>query len=177
VGIKRLAGRARARPGSRLRTICQTASVRRRADAAWVALMLLNIAAIGIWQYWDTLAGILLLAVMFVVTARHASRKIAADRERKVLDEQNTRLIDARRRFVEDTPHHLRTPLTIALAHAELLARDLSGRELSDIQTVAGEIVRLRRLSERLSVIAAADNTDSTDVMCVGEPGGPAHRR
>jgi signal transduction histidine kinase len=173
VGIKRLAGRAYARPGGRLRAICQTVSVGRRADAAWVALMVLNIAAIGIWPCWDTLAGIPLLAVMFVVTARHADRKIAADRERKLLDEQNTRLIDARRRFVEDTPRHLHTPLTIALTRAELLAKNLSGRELSDIQTVAGEIVRLRRLSERLSAIAAADDT----VTGVGEPTGPVRRR
>jgi hypothetical protein len=35
-------------------------------------------------------------------------------------------------------------------SHAELLARDLDGRELRDIQTVLGEITRLRRLSERL---------------------------
>jgi signal transduction histidine kinase len=108
----------------------------------------------GGWRDAD-LAGIPLLAVMFVVTARHARRKLAADRERRLLDEQNTRLLDAQRRFLQDTPHHLREPLTIALSHAEALAQDLSGRERDDIQTVAGEIIRLRRLSERLHVIAA----------------------
>jgi His Kinase A (phospho-acceptor) domain len=60
----------------------------------------------------------------------------------------------------DDASHHLRTPITIALTHAELLARDLDGRELRDMQTVLGEITRLRRLSERLLVIAAAEDPD-----------------
>jgi len=81
---------------------------------------------------------------MFVVIAWHARRKGTADRERQLLDEQNARLLDAQRRFLQDAPHHLHAPLTKALTHAELLARDLSGRELDDIQTVAGEIIRLR---------------------------------
>jgi signal transduction histidine kinase len=90
--------------------------------------------------------GIPVLAAMFVVIARHARRKRAADRERQLLDEQNARLLAAQRRFLQDAPDHLRAPLTSALTHAELLAQDLSGRELHDIQTVADQIIRLRRL-------------------------------
>jgi signal transduction histidine kinase len=122
------------------------ASGRGRATAAWALLALLNIVAIGIWPCWEDLAGLPLLAALFVVTARHARRKRIADRERQFLDEQNSRLLDAQRRFLQDTPHHLRAPLTNALTHAEQLAQDLSGRELSDIQTVAGEMIRLRQL-------------------------------
>ena len=90
--------------------------------------------------------GILLLAGMFVVIARHARRKQAADRERQLLNEQNARLQAAQRRFLQDAPRHLRAPLASALTHAELLARDLTGRERDDIQTVADQIIRLRRL-------------------------------
>ena len=105
-------------------------------------------------------AEIPLLATMFVVTVWHANRRISADRERQLLGEKNTRLLDAQRRFLQDASHHLRTPITIALTHAELLARDLDGRELRDIQLVVSEIIRLRRLSERLLVIAAAEDPD-----------------
>ena len=179
-------------------------------DALWVALVLLNLAAIAIWPSWDTVpfhlistgfavlyalrlwpadpvlwglgiviittfagigldllhnnesleeaAEIPLLAAMFVVVVWHANRRIAADRERQLTGEKNSRLLEAQRRFLQDASHHLRTPITIALTHAELLARDLDGRELRDMQTVLGEITRLRRLSERLLVIAAAED-------------------
>jgi signal transduction histidine kinase len=97
---------------------------------------------------------------MFVVTVWHANRRIGADRERQVIGEKNTRLLDAQRRFLQDASHHLRTPITIALTHAELLARDLDGRELRDIQLVVSEIIRLRRLAERLLVIASAEDPE-----------------
>ena len=179
-------------------------------DAAWVALVLLNVVAIAAWPSWATVpfhliatgfavlyglrlwpaepvlwglaiviittfggigvdllhdnesveeaAEIPLLAAMFVAIVWLANRRIAADRERQLIGEKNSRLLEAQRRFLQDASHHLRTPITIALSHAELLARDLDGRELRDIQTVLGEITRLRRLSERLLVIAAAEN-------------------
>jgi two-component system, OmpR family, sensor kinase len=76
------------------------------------------------------------------------------------MNEKNTRLLDTQRRFLQDAAHHLRTPITIVLTHAELLARELSGPEPHDIQTVVGEMLRLRRLSERLLVIAAAEDPD-----------------
>jgi two-component system, OmpR family, sensor kinase len=78
-----------------------------------------------------------LLAAMFVVIVWHANRRITADRERRLIGEKNSRLLDAQRRLLQDASHHLRTPITIALTHAELLSRDLDGRELRDIQTVA----------------------------------------
>jgi signal transduction histidine kinase len=102
-----------------------------------------------------------LMAAMFVATVWHANRRITADHERHLVGEENARLLNAQRRFLQDASHHLRTPVTIALTHAELLARDLTGRtELGDVQVVIGEMGRLRRLSERLLVIAAADDPD-----------------
>jgi len=112
-----------------------------------------------------------LMAVMFTAIVWHANRRITADYERHLVDEQNTRLLSAQRRFLQDASHHLRTPVTIALTHAELLARDMAGRdmarrdmarreELHDVQVIIGEMARLRRLSERLLVIAASEDPD-----------------
>ncbi len=112
-----------------------------------------------------------LMAVMFTAIVWHANRRITADYERHLVDEQNTRLLSAQRRFLQDASHHLRTPVTIALTHAELLARDMAARdmarrdmagreELHDVQVIIGEMARLRRLSERLLVIAASEDPD-----------------
>jgi signal transduction histidine kinase len=153
-------------------------------DAAWVGLVLLNLVAIAVWPSWDTVpfhlistgfavlyalrlwpadpvlwgfgiviittfagigldllhnnesleeaAEIPLLAAMFVAVVWHANRRIAADRERQLIGEKNSRLLEAQRQFLQDASHHLRT--------------------------VLGEITRLRRLSERLLVIAAAED-------------------
>ncbi len=102
-----------------------------------------------------------LMAVMFVAIVWHANRRITADYERHLLDEENVRLLTGQRRFLQDASHYLRTPVTIALTHAELLARDMTGREeLRDVQVIIGEMARLRRLSDRLLVIAAAEDPD-----------------
>jgi signal transduction histidine kinase len=63
-------------------------------------------------------AEIPLLAAMFVAIVWHANRRIAADRERQLIGEKNSRLLEAQRRFLQDASHHLRTPITIALTHA-----------------------------------------------------------
>jgi signal transduction histidine kinase len=102
-----------------------------------------------------------LMASMFVLTVWHANRRITVDHERHLIGTENARLLSAQRQFLQDASHQLRTPITIALTHAELLARDLEGRtQLRDIEVVIGEMARLRRLSERLLVIAAAEGPD-----------------
>ena len=102
-----------------------------------------------------------LMAAMFVATVWHANRRITVDRERHIIGEENAGLLRAQRRFLQDASHHLRTPITIALTYAELLARELADRaQLHDVRVVITEMGRLRRLSERLLVIAAAEDPD-----------------
>ena len=107
----------------------------------------------------DELNEVPLMAAMFAVMVWHAQRRLAADRERQRMGEENMRLLAAQRRFLQDASHQLRTPITIGLGHAELLARELVGKpEASDIQVVVGELSRLRRIGERLLVIAASED-------------------
>lgn len=107
------------------------------------------------------LSEVPLMAALFVAVAWHARRKLAAEQESRLVGEQNARLLTMQRRFLQDASHQLRTPITIAMGHAELLAGDLAGRpEGNDIQVVLGELNRLRRIAERLLVIAAAEGPE-----------------
>ena len=134
----------------------------------WVlgAVMATTGAAIGL----DVLRGaepvaelteVPLMAAMFLAMVWHARRKLAAEQESRLVGEENARLLSTQRRFLQDASHQLRTPITIALGHAELLASGLTGRqEGHDIQVVLGELNRLRRIAERLLVIAAAEGPE-----------------
>jgi signal transduction histidine kinase len=129
-------------------------------------VMITTGAAIG-WDVYngaqtvDELNEVPLMAAMFWMMVWHAQRRLAADNERDLVSEKNARLLTTQRRFLQDASHQLRTPITIALGHAELLASDLAGRaEARDIKVVVGELTRLRRLGERLLMIAASEDPD-----------------
>jgi two-component system, OmpR family, sensor kinase len=86
------------------------------------------------------------------------SRKAAAAAE-PIIGDHAERI----RRLVRDCSHELRTPITIAKGHAELLqqaCRDPQGADddemVGDVEVILGELDRLSRLTDRLLVVAAA---------------------
>jgi signal transduction histidine kinase len=130
------------------------------------AMLITTFAAIGLdvrrgVQPADELTEVPLMAAMFWVMMWHERRRIAANTERAAVSAENERLLATQRRFLQDASHQLRTPITIALGHSELLARNLAdNQDKRDINVIVGELNRLRTLSERLLLIAASANPD-----------------
>jgi two-component system OmpR family sensor kinase len=142
--------------------------VRTTGGTVWVlvAMAATTFGAIGVdvlrgAQPADELTEVPLMAAMFWVMMWHGRRRQAVNAERVRVSEENERLLATQRQFLQDASHQLRTPITIALGHSELLARHLAdNQDKRDINVVVGELNRLRLLSERLLLIAASANPD-----------------
>jgi signal transduction histidine kinase len=134
--------------------------------ALLAVVMVTTAAGIGLDVYRNTeppaeLTEVPLMAAMFVAMVWHARRKLAAEHKYHLVSEENARLLTNQRRFLQDASHQLRTPITIGLGHAELLASGITGQQADeDIQVVLGELNRLRHIAERLLVIAAAEDPE-----------------
>src|SRR6266511_3526069 len=139
-------------------------------DIAWVIFVGLNLAAMRFlpaWQtvpfliIWVTLAtgGVIgvqvlqgqeegeylvevpLIAMMFLVMVWHGRRRLAT------MDE-NLRLLEQQRRFIQDASHELGTPITVALGHTQLIEQAATDPVIAeDVRVVADELLRLRRLA------------------------------
>jgi signal transduction histidine kinase len=98
---------------------------------------------------------------MFVVMVWHARRRQAAMDETRRVSDQNLRLLERQRRFLQDASHEMGTPITVALGHAELIQRATADPAIAqDARVAIDELLRLRRLASRLLLLASADSPD-----------------
>ncbi len=118
----------------------------------------------------DEIAEVPLMAAMFLAMVWHALRRQTATEEVRRLADNEHRLLEAQREFISDASHELRTPITIARGHVELIRdSELGPQAAGDVEVVLDELARLSRLSERLLILAAAEHPgflflDSGDV-------------
>jgi two-component system OmpR family sensor kinase len=105
----------------------------------------------------DELAEVPLMAAMFLAMVWHAERRRTATEEAGRLAESEHRLLLGQREFVRDASHELRTPITVARGHAELI-RDsgLNGQVSKDAEVILDELGHLSSLSERLLILTTA---------------------
>ncbi|HEY4025374.1 MAG TPA: HAMP domain-containing sensor histidine kinase [Candidatus Dormibacteraeota bacterium] len=115
----------------------------------------------------DELTEVPLMAAMFAAMVWHARRRLAATRQIERVSESNRRLIERQHDFIQDASHELRTPITVALGHAELILREAAGTLRDDATVVVDELTRLRRLSDRLLLLATAEDADFLDRAAV----------
>jgi signal transduction histidine kinase len=109
----------------------------------------------------DYLAEVPLIAMMFVVMVWHSRRRAAAMDEINRVSEHNLRLLEQQRQFLQDASHELGTPITIALGHAELIERAATDHAIAkDARVAVDELLRMRRLTSRLLLLASTDGPD-----------------
>jgi two-component system OmpR family sensor kinase len=108
----------------------------------------------------DELTEVPLMAAMFLAMVWHADRRRRADEDAKAATERERLMFERQRAFVRDASHELRTPITIARGHSELIRQSVHDdkRSARDVDVVLDELGRLSRLSDRLLTLAAADH-------------------
>jgi len=109
---------------------------------------------------WDEISEVPLMAAMFVAVMWHVERRQAALDDVKRMAEVEHRLLESERNLVRDASHELRTPITVARGHAELIRANASGQVQDDAEIILDELNRLSRISERLLILAAVEHPE-----------------
>jgi len=102
----------------------------------------------------DEMFEVPLMFGMFLAMMLHTTRRKAAIVALEQVSEQNAQLLNRQQLFVQNASHALRSPITIALAHAELLQLTADNPAAhNDLD----EMNRLRRLADRLLLLATVE--------------------
>jgi len=139
---------------------------RRWRSRTTMAVLVIVVAVTGAALAWsiarghegpDELAEVPLMAAMFLAMVWHAERRQAAVEAARRLAESEHQLLMSQRDFVRDASHELRTPITIARGHAELIRSSRPNPQVfEDAEVVLEELERLSTLSERLLLLTTA---------------------
>jgi signal transduction histidine kinase len=110
-------------------------------------------------QLWGELFEVPLMSAMFLAMVWHAQRRQEALRALEQQARQLASLLERQERFLHDASHELRTPVTIARGHLEVLRR-LNGTSSGAAEVALDELGRIERILERLLLLARADQPD-----------------
>lgn len=116
-------------------------------------------------QPWGELTEVPLMAAVFVAMMWHARRHQRALGTVERLADERASLLERQTRFVQDASHELRTPVTIARGHLEVLRRGTGERP--EIDVALDELQRMERIIDRLLLLADVDRTDFLRVEAI----------
>jgi signal transduction histidine kinase len=120
------------------------------------ALILLDVS--GGSQLAGELFEVPLMSAMFLAMVWHARRRQQAMRAVEQLADERASLLERQERFLHDASHELRTPVTIARGHLEVLQTLRGGAP--EVDVALDELQRIEGIVERLLLLAKADQPD-----------------
>jgi two-component system OmpR family sensor kinase len=106
-------------------------------------------------QLWGELFEVPLMSAMFLAMVWHAQRRQVALAEVQGVAEMRASLLERQERFLHDASHELRTPVTIARGHLELLRREQP--DAPELEVALDELGRIERIVERLLLLAKSE--------------------
>jgi signal transduction histidine kinase len=109
-------------------------------------------------QLWGELFEVPLMSAMFLAMVWHARRRQVALRTLEGVAHTRASLLERQKNFLHDASHELRTPVTIARGHLELLRR--SGQDLPEVSVALDELERIEGIVARLLLLAKVDQPD-----------------
>ena len=115
----------------------------------------LAIAAIASDLEWAEAAVIPLVIAIFLGLVWHGRRRQAALSEVQGVAEMRASLLERQERFLHDASHELRTPVTIARGHLELLRREQP--DAQELEVALDELGRMERIVDRLLLLAKSE--------------------
>ena len=110
-------------------------------------------------QVWGELFEVPLMSAMFMAMVWHARRRQEALGIAERHAEQLESTLEREEQFLHDASHELRTPVTIARGHLEVLGRS-NGRSSTEVDVAVDELSRMERILDRLLLLARADQPD-----------------
>jgi two-component system OmpR family sensor kinase len=110
-------------------------------------------------QLWGELFEVPLMSAMFLAMVWHARRRQEALGTVRRQATQRASLLQRQERFLHDASHELRTPVTIARGHLEVLRRT-NDDTAPEIDVALDELGRIEQILERLLFLAKADQPD-----------------
>jgi signal transduction histidine kinase len=104
------------------------------------------------------LAEVPLMPALLVAMVWHARRRAAAQRQTEVMADERRASLEREREFFRDTSHAIRTPVTIARGHLELIEPTLTDDlTRQDVGVALRQMDRMSALSNRLLALAQLD--------------------
>ena len=98
------------------------------------------------------------MAAMFLAMVWHARRRVEAQRIAEGRAEERRSMLERQERFIHDASHELRTPVTIARGHLELMRP--GDEDAAELEVALDELGRIDAIIERLLLLATADQPD-----------------
>lgn len=138
-------------------------SLRRyRVELVWATFAVASYAAIAAWPDWQTIlcAGPLLVVIVVLVVWQARRRDDALGIAQARAEERRS-MLERQERFMHDASHELRTPVTIARGHLELL---LGNGNDAELEIALDELGRIDAIIGRLLLLATADQPDFLQV-------------